>query len=106
MAKQADILAVARRWGPLAAVALAGVAVRLWVMSQSAGSNDIVLWKGFADNVRRFGLIWTYQNVRIFNHPPLPAYFARAMLAMPGRFEVTFKLLALAGDLLAGALVY
>lgn len=93
----------------LAAFAIVGLAVRLWVMTRSAGSNDIVLWKGFADNIRRFGIVWTYDNVRIFNHPPLPGYFAYAVYALslsaPVRFEFAFKLLPLLGDVLSGALL-
>jgi hypothetical protein len=100
----------ARPWALLAACAAIGLGGRVWILLHSLGSNDIVYWKDFAGNIQKHGVAWMYQHVAIYNHPPLPGYFAAVMLwaekALRLRFEVGFKLLALFADALSAVVLY
>ncbi len=94
----------------LAAVAALGIALRLWVAIKTHGSNDIDHWHDFGKAIDQHGLRWCYENIAIFNHPPLAGYWAMtaamAERVLGWRFDVTFKLLPLAADIATGALLY
>lgn len=93
----------------LGLIAVLGAGVRLWLASSSRGTNDIATWQKFADFVAQDGVIRGYQVVVGFNHPPLIAYVAmlvgRLAAATHVRFEVLFKLVPLAGDVLSAAVL-
>jgi hypothetical protein len=98
--------------GPLRAalaVAVVGLVVRLWVVLHSIGSNDAYTWETFGELVLHGDLLDTYRVYKSFNHPPLMGYLA--MLAYDAsrvtgvRFQVFFKLVPLASDLVTGLLL-
>lgn len=99
----------ARRIGACALVA-ALVTVRVLVALRSVGSNDIFLWKGFADQIAVHGVAWMYSHIELFNHPPLMAYWAKAALALSNRtsiaFSIVFKIPGLLGDIGTGLLLW
>ncbi|MGI8889287.1 MAG: glycosyltransferase 87 family protein [Chthoniobacterales bacterium] len=55
-----------------AVVALLVKSIIAW---HSFGTNDVVTFYLFSKVLIEHGLGWTYQNVILFNHPPLTAYF-------------------------------
>jgi hypothetical protein len=99
-----------RRAAALVLVAMAGLGIRLWVALRGKGSNDIFLWLGFAKNIADHGVLWTWKNVPLYNHPPLIGYFAELALAIQAhlriRFDFAFKILPLLADVLSGYLIY
>jgi uncharacterized membrane protein YuzA (DUF378 family) len=58
------------------AVVLGGVAARLWLWWVSMGSNDVVSWYEYAESIAANGLVETYRNIQLFNHPPLMGLYA------------------------------
>lgn len=93
-----------------AAACLAAVLVRLYLMLTTAGTNDIHTWESFARSIHDGGLFALYRSNAEYNHPPLVGLWASAAWALCGQsvrwFPFTFKLLPLAGDGLAAALLY
>jgi len=94
----------ARIWVALIAL---GVAARFTLALLSIGSNDGAAWHRFGEEVSRFGLLRTYQIDPDFNHPPLPAYWAAAVVKIVGAgddlgdiwiFSIVFKLPAILAD--------
>ena len=87
-----------------AAIIAAAAALRLLLALCSRGTNDIDSWEGFAVQVREHGVLWMYANVPLWNHPPLMGYLAGSLHALASslgwRFAPTFKLAAIAGDVL------
>ena len=101
--------AITRRRVWLAVAALA-VVVRLYVMVRTTGTNDVPTWKIFGVSIAWVGLFDTYRTVPLFDHPPLMSLwilFARTLGGADGRwFPCVFKLLPLAGDVLAAWLLF
>lgn len=64
------------------ALALVALTLKLAIAYNTIGSNDAVFFYGFAKVLYQHGLEWTYQHSRAFNHPPLTAYFLRAIYAL------------------------
>ena len=87
-----------------------GVSARIWLMVRTSGTTDIDTWERFAGQLRTNGLIETYRSVAEFNHPPLMGLWAmcaaRIGTAMGLGFPFAFKLLSLAGDLLAAYIIF
>ena len=89
---------------------------RLIVAAVSIGSNDAILFHTFAVEIRKFGVIETYQLDGLFNHPPLVALWARAALLFADRlpqpfgevhaFCFIFKLPIIAADVLGAWLIW
>src|SRR5260221_6776855 len=92
------------------AACAAAVLVRLWIMLRTCGTNDIHTWQGFARSIHTTGLFETYRSDPEFNHPPLMGLWtllARRLGGFDaGSFPFVFKLLPLAGDILAAALLF
>jgi hypothetical protein len=88
----------------------AALAARVLLVLISEGTNDIVYWKIFADSIRRVGILQTYQDVLLFNHPPLAGYWAAtagwlsAALGIP--FSWVFKLAPFVADLATAWLLW
>jgi hypothetical protein len=92
------------------ALAGAAVAVRVAIILVSAGSNDISYWKTFADSINNVGILQTYRDIKIFNHPPLAGYWAAAMCwlsdAVGGPFSPFFKIAPFTADLATAWLLW
>jgi len=70
-----------RDWRNLIIISLAlvALAVKLAIAYNTIGTNDAINFYGFAQALSHHSLEWTYQHSRYFNHPPLTAYFLRAI---------------------------
>ena len=75
------------RYSDRAAVLVIGLALvamtfKLAIAYNTIGTNDAVFFYGFARVLSEHGLQWTYEHSRYFNHPPLIAYYLRAIYAL------------------------
>lgn len=59
--------------------ALVAFALKLTIACNTFGTNDVITFYEFARNLHLHGLEWTYQNNISFNHPPITAYYLRAI---------------------------
>jgi hypothetical protein len=59
--------------------------LKLFIAFNTIGTNDVVMFHRFGHELMRHGLEWTYRNDLRFNHPPLIAYFLRAICALSDR---------------------
>ena len=59
--------------------ALVAFVLKLVIASNTLGTNDVITFYEFARSLHQHGLQWTYQNDISFNHPPLTAYYLRAI---------------------------
>src|SRR4029077_8776289 len=64
------------------AFALIAAGLKVAIAYNTIGSNDTVLFYGFAKVLSEHSLEWTYQHSRYFNHPPLTAYYLRAIYGL------------------------
>ncbi len=91
-------------------VALAGTLVRVALSLCSQGTNDIVSWEGFAEQVEQHGVLWMYRNVPKWNHPPLMGEMLVLLKAMAGGvglgFAPVFKLVPILADLGAALAIF
>jgi uncharacterized membrane protein len=62
----------------------AGIALilKLLIAWNTFGTNDVVTFYLFGKSLTGGGLEWTYQNTILFNHPPLVAYYLRAIYSL------------------------
>jgi len=70
-----------RLW--LAVIGL-GILIRFAISAASLGTNDAAAWIRFGDEIRKYGLIHTYEIDRDFNHPPIPGYWAATASSVAG----------------------
>ena len=63
-------------------LALVALTVKLAIAFNTIGTNDTVVFYGFAKVLSQHSLEWTYAHSRYFNHPPLTAYFLRGIFAL------------------------
>jgi hypothetical protein len=100
------------RYKCLALWVLIGVALaaRVILVILSEGSNDVIHWKSFSYAIRKSGLLQTYRDVVIFNHPPLAGYWAAAAgwlsLALDIPFSWLFKIAPFVADLTTAHLLW
>src|SRR5216110_3403035 len=66
----------------IVAVALVALTLKLAIAYNTIGTNDAVVFYGFAKVLSQHSLEWTYQHSRYFNHPPLTAYYLRGIYAL------------------------
>jgi Glycosyltransferase family 87 len=66
----------------IVALALVALTLKLAIAYNTIGTNDAVVFYGFAKVLSEHGLEWTYQHSRYFNHPPLIAYYLRGIYAL------------------------
>ncbi|HEV3243004.1 MAG TPA: glycosyltransferase family 87 protein [Chthoniobacterales bacterium] len=66
----------------IVALALVALILKLAIAYSTIGTNDAVLFYGFAKVLSEHGLEWTYQHSRYFNHPPLTAYYLLGIYAL------------------------
>ena len=59
--------------------ALVAFALKLAIACNTFGTNDVVTFYQFAKSLHEHGLEWTYQHSISFNHPPLTAWYLRAI---------------------------
>ena len=59
--------------------ALVGLFLKLAIAYNTVGTNDAINFYGFARALNDHTLEWTYAHSRYFNHPPLVAYYLRAI---------------------------
>jgi len=59
--------------------ALIGLFLKLAIAYNTVGTNDAINFYGFARALSDHSLQWTYEHSRYFNHPPLVAYYLRAI---------------------------
>lgn len=94
----------------LLALGAVGLAARLEIAAHSTGTNDIVSWGVFSQLIADHGVDWMYEWVPLFNHPPLMGWWsvvAQHLANASGwRFEFCFKLLPMAGDVAAAAVLW
>lgn len=87
-----------------------GFIIRFLILILSSGTNDIISWQEFASIIARFGLKYTYVNVRLFNHPPLMGYYSvlalkiSQWLSLP--FAYVFKFPMIMVDLVTALLLW
>jgi uncharacterized membrane protein len=78
--------AISRRSDPttllIVTLALISLTLKVAVAYNTIGTNDAVFFYGFAKVLNQHSLEWTYQHSRYFNHPPLTAYYLRAIYAL------------------------
>jgi hypothetical protein len=58
--------------------------LQLVIAACSIGSNDAFLFHTFALELKKFGLVGTYELDGLFNHPPLVALWTRVALDLSG----------------------
>jgi uncharacterized membrane protein len=63
-------------------LALVALTLKLAIAYNTIGTNDAVIFYGFAKVLNQHSLEWTYQHSRYFNHPPLTAYYLRGIYAL------------------------
>ena len=56
--------------------------VKLLMAWNTFGTNDVITFYLFGKSLTDRGLEWTYQNTILFNHPPLVAYYLRAIYSL------------------------
>ena len=59
--------------------ALVAFVLKLVIATNTFGTNDVITFYEFARSLNQHGLQWTYENDISFNHPPLTAYYLRAI---------------------------
>lgn len=59
--------------------ASAAFALKLTIACNTFGTNDVITFYEFARNLHLHGLEWVYRNSISFNHPPVTAYYLRAI---------------------------
>lgn len=60
-------------------LALGALALKLAIAYNTIGTNDAVIFYGFAKVLSEHSLAWTYEHSSYFNHPPLTAYYLRGI---------------------------
>ena len=76
----------------LALIAL-GFIARIIITLVGFGSNDMRTWHEFANTITGNGLLYMYQNVPGFNHPPLMGYYAASILHLSQAWGIDFYIL-------------
>src|SRR5438270_3348893 len=66
----------------IVSLALVAMTLKLAIAYNTIGTNDAVIFYGFAKVLNEYGLQWTYEHSRYFNHPPLTAYFLRGIFVL------------------------
>lgn len=61
------------------ASALVALTLKLAIAFNTLGSNDVVTFYGYGKALSQHSLEWTYRHRISFNHPPLTAYYLRAI---------------------------
>jgi len=93
----------------MAAVVL-GIAVRVTLIANSFGSNDMAIWTRFVGDIRADGIWQLYIDDWWFNHPPLMGWGATALHDLADatglRFSAVFKSVMLGADLLTLGLLW
>jgi uncharacterized membrane protein len=64
------------------ASAVIALVLKLIVSFKTVGTNDAINFYSLANALHGHSLEWTYQHSRYFNHPPLVAYYLRAIFAL------------------------
>lgn len=90
--------------------ALAALALKLTIACNTFGTNDVITFYEFAKALHLHGLEWTYKNSISFNHPPVTAYYLRAIyhldhLPFCRAYGLTFPLLIRLPGILADFIV-
>ncbi len=67
------------------AAALVALLFKLVIAFNTFGTNDVVTFYEFGKALNENGLEWTYCHSSSFNHPPLTAYFLRAIYQLHHR---------------------
>lgn len=106
----APVVASARYRRLAIAIVLLGLAIRLVIASSTLGTNDTLTWQRFGRVICAEGLVASYVAENDLNHPPLTALWAALSFKLAGedtlRFALLMRLPAIAGDLLAFALLW
>ena len=91
-------------------ILLSAIAFRIALLFVSIGSNDIRTWNGYGDQISTHGLRYLYDNVALFNHPPLAGVYAWAVSVASSTFGIPFywlfKFPMLLADLFSAYLIY
>jgi uncharacterized membrane protein len=66
----------------ICAAALVALFIKLAIAFATIGTNDVETFYTFSRALSDHGLQWTYEHDQSFNHPPLVAYFLRAIYAV------------------------
>lgn len=79
-----------------------GTLLRILQTATSLGSLDAMLWYRFAELLDRVGVLRSYGEMSLMNHPPLVLLIARATnrtgVALGLEFQDSFRLLQIAAD--------
>jgi Gpi18-like mannosyltransferase len=81
---------------------VAGIAARILQTATSLGSLDAALWFRFAELIERVGILHSYAETTLMNHPPLALAIAKVTnrigIACGLEFQDSFRLLQIAAD--------
>jgi hypothetical protein len=84
--------------------------VRVLVMLFSIGSNDMMTWRGFAEQIAQTSVGALYDENEYFNHPPLMGFFSSAAHSVSAwtsiRFDYLFKTPMILADVASATLLY
>ena len=75
------------RLSPRAIVLLAlavGTLAKLWLAGSSVGSNDLLVFRWFAQYIDSEGLAGMYRRTEVFNHTPLTSAYMVGVLKLSG----------------------
>jgi uncharacterized membrane protein YidH (DUF202 family) len=94
----------------LIGLGLLGLLARVVLAIRSIGSNDIMTWAVFGYSIRTSGIGYVYDTIPLFNHPPLMGWMAalahEISTGLHLRFDILFKLPAIAAECVGGLLIY
>jgi hypothetical protein len=74
-------------------IVLLGTILRLWISSNSIGTNDAVNWYQSAESILSYGLVEAYKNDPYLNNPPLISLLVSQLLLLSEKFQLPFPFL-------------
>lgn len=91
-------------------VASLSLVVRVVIASLSEGSNDVRTWLRFSHHISERGLVQTYRDLPLFNHPPLMGLLGWLSFETSNLlyvdFSAMFKVTAILADVLTAYLLW
>jgi hypothetical protein len=91
---------VERRHAAIGAAVVVGIAVRLWFVVTTFGTNDgtfMTLWAALAE---RYGIAGAYAHHPLLNHPPLALWLLRGLARM-GDVRDRLRLMQIVADIIS-----
>ncbi len=67
--------------------------VKLFISSMTIGTNDIISWLKFAEYIYQHGSFSIYQNIELYNHPPLMSWILKLLFIIHNQSDFSFQFL-------------